>query len=394
MSVKLIAIANGAANKFSAGSGSSIGSKMGGTAMSAVHKAAAEPVRQLNPFAHGTVANSIAYATLNNTQAGRAIKSAGNAVGNAVSKPFKAINRFATQTAPAWVGSKASFGYLDKFQERGTQGGGNKAPEQLDANAQNATASGSTTQDEFNRQSEALRETLSNPNHNQEVIEALNNKDGAQVMAELQQDPKDNAAMDQLQNKDKEEKHVNLGNGGASRPNVTPSASAEQNTPNDNSTPSTENSNPTSDTGGQQTYEQAIDGFKNTSAGRQQEQHQSEIQRDRANLEQQTNDKKSKVIHDSVRQFAKERDAGTLTPEREQEIRNNQKEQLQQIDAEHNAASQQIDQKEDAYQQQDQQAEDQYMKEHLSAEDYQAYQGINETTQALKEMERKRKYGK
>lgn len=395
MAMKMIAIANGAANKFSAGSGSGIGAKMGGTAMSAIHKTVAEPVKQANPFSRGTFANNMVHTIANETQAGRTLRDAGNTVGRVVSKPFKAMNKFATQTAPAAIGRGVGLG---RFQERGTQGGGNKAPKQLDDRAQdaleNATASGSTSQDEFNRQSESLRETLSNPNHNQEVVEALNNKDGAQVMAELQQDPKDNAAMDQLQNKDKEEKHVNLGNGGASRPNVTPSASAEQNTPNDNSTPSTENSNPTSDTGGQQTYEQAIDDFKNTSAGRQQEQHQSEIQRDRANLEQQTNDKKSKVIHDSVRQFAKERDAGTLTPEREQEIRNNQKEQLQQIDAEHNAASQQIDQKEDAYQQQDQQAEDQYMKEHLSAEDYQAYQGINETTQALKEMERKRKYGK
>ncbi len=131
MAMKMIAIANGAANKFSAGSGSAIGSKMGGTATSAMHKVGAAGAGMA-----WSGAKAVGGAALENTQAGRALQSAGNTVGRVVSKPFKAINKFATQTAPAWVGSKASFGYLDKFQERGTQGGGNKAPKQLDDKAQ------------------------------------------------------------------------------------------------------------------------------------------------------------------------------------------------------------------------------------------------------------------
>ena len=133
MAMKMIAIANGAANKFSAGSGSAIGSKMGGTAMSAMHKTVAEPVRQANPFSRGTFANNMVHTIANETQAGRTLRDAGNTVGRVVSKPFKAINKFATQTAPAWAGRKAGLG---RFQERGTQGGGNKAPKQLDDKAQ------------------------------------------------------------------------------------------------------------------------------------------------------------------------------------------------------------------------------------------------------------------
>lgn len=138
MAMKLIAIANGAANKFSAGSGSSIGAKMGGTAMSAVHKAAAEPVRQINPFIRGTFANNMVHAVANETQAGRTIRSAGNRVVTFGKNIGHGINKAVTQTAPAFLGSKLSGGYLDKFQERGTQGGGNKAPEQLNDKAQDA----------------------------------------------------------------------------------------------------------------------------------------------------------------------------------------------------------------------------------------------------------------
>ena len=133
MAMKMIAIANGAANKFSAGSGSGIGAKMGGTAMSAIHKTVAEPVKQANPFSRGTFANNMVHTIANETQAGRTLRDAGNTVGRVVSKPFKAMNKFATQTAPAAIGRGVGLG---RFQERGTQGGGNKAPKQLDDRAQ------------------------------------------------------------------------------------------------------------------------------------------------------------------------------------------------------------------------------------------------------------------
>lgn len=133
MAMKMIAIASGAANKFSAGSGSGIGAKMGGTAMSAIHKTVAEPVKQANPFSRGTFANNMVHTIANETQAGRTLRDAGNTVGRVVSKPFKAMNKFATQTAPAAIGRGVGLG---RFQERGTQGGGNKAPKQLDDRAQ------------------------------------------------------------------------------------------------------------------------------------------------------------------------------------------------------------------------------------------------------------------
>ena len=381
MAMKMIAIANGAANKFSAGSGSSIGSKMGGTAMSAVHKAAAEPVKQANPFSRGTFANNMVHAIANETQAGRTLRDAGNTVGRVVSKPFKAINKFATQTAPAAIGRGVGLG---RFQERGTQGGGNKAPKQLDDRAQenlnNLTGqeqaepilaqnnSGSTFQQEVDRHSQEMKEHLSKTP--QQQLQETMEKQAAEAEARRPEN---------VLKSEMEKQNANSNPTGARAPtNATGTEGLENNTnpPSDNSNDERNETN--------QTYEQAIDGFRNSKAGQTQERHNEEIKNDRAQLNKQTEDKKSKVIHDSVRQFAKERDAGTLTPEREQEIRNNQKEQLQQIDAEHNAASQEIDRKENAYQQQDQQAEDNYMKEHLNAEDYKTYQETNKTAQAFK----------
>ncbi len=127
MAMKLIEIANKAADKFSAGSGSKIGAKMGGTAMSAAHKATAAGGKLV-----WSSAKSFGNIMINNTSAGRGLKKFGKGVKNvATYLPRKAYTGV-TVTGAAWAGKKLG---LEKYQgqqsgsgKEGAQGSGNKGP--------------------------------------------------------------------------------------------------------------------------------------------------------------------------------------------------------------------------------------------------------------------------